>query len=578
MSIRDTGKPLVDLTDDSEVGPSGAMKDEPVDEPDERGKQDVVVDDMSNFHRYYDPSGLPKKHPNKIAGKAIESKLADDEATPATATPALTGDSATWKSTSGSWCDDEYFFKNFIDTSSDEESNDEFFTEAALIIHEHIVSKIPVYRGSLPGRAAALDRKRERGHDQLFNDYFQPNPLFTPALFRRRFRMSRPLFRRIMDGVKRYDDYFCAKVDAIGKVGLSSYQKCTAAIRMLAYSVAGDFVDEYTRMSESTGLEAMYRLAYGQSPDMDFEINGHHYTKGYYLADGIYPPWATLVKTIRKPNSKQEARPKRRFKFESFCLKLEEFDEAVKEAWVCAIVDPFRRLDTLFRNAAEHLQSWGQKRVGNVKLNIAIVNTLILRLDVAQERRTLTPMEIWRLDTLFRNAAEHLQSWGQKRVGNVKLNIAIANTMIVRLDVAQERRTLTPMEIWLRRMLKQLGLASLERTMARQRSRIRWLREGDDNTTLFHAVANGRRVKNHFATVKIGEELVTDQERKVEAFTAAYSQLLGRVMPREHSINLEELEIPTADLQDLEDMFTEEEIWGWSRTCTRTGRLVRMGL
>ncbi|XP_047064205.1 protein DGS1, mitochondrial-like [Lolium rigidum] len=50
--------PLVDLTDNGEAGPSGGVKDRPIDEPDEHGKEDIVVDDMYNFHQCYDPSAL----------------------------------------------------------------------------------------------------------------------------------------------------------------------------------------------------------------------------------------------------------------------------------------------------------------------------------------------------------------------------------------------------------------------------------------------------------------------------------------------------------------------------------------
>jgi exonuclease III len=52
-------------------------------------------------------------------------------------------------------------------------------------------------------------------------------------------------------------------------------------------------------------------------------------------------------------------RPKQWFKFEVFWASLPGFLEAVREAWVCDhnIVDPFKRLDALFRNTAASLQS-----------------------------------------------------------------------------------------------------------------------------------------------------------------------------------------------------------------------------
>jgi hypothetical protein len=48
------------------------------------------------------------------------------------------------------------------------------------------------------------------------------------------------------------------------------------------------------------------KLVKGCAPPVNYEVNGRHYNKGYYLAHGIYPTWSTFVKTVSSPKLPKE--------------------------------------------------------------------------------------------------------------------------------------------------------------------------------------------------------------------------------------------------------------------------------
>jgi hypothetical protein len=295
-------------------------------------------------------------------------------------------------------------------TSSDDES--ERNHQVALTVNNRmLLISMAVQDSQQVFQRRYIRREREDGHNRLWRDYFADNPIFGDDLFRRRFRMRRDLYNRLLSAIVPYDRYFLQRPDATNTLGLSTHQKLTAALRILAYGSAADAIDEYVRIGESTVLKTLRRfclavvnvfgpqymryptaedvqrlleenksrgfpgmlgsvdcmhwtwkncpaawhgqytghvreptiileavasydlwfwhaffgmpgcnndlnvlnrsnlfnnLLDGRAPAANYSINNHNYHMGYYLADGIYPPLATIVKTYSNPDTQKK--------------------------------------------------------------------------------------------------------------------------------------------------------------------------------------------------------------------------------------------------------------------------------
>ena len=95
---------------------------------------------------------------------------------------------------------------------------------------------------------------------------------------------------------------------------------------------------------------------------------------------------------------------------------------------------------------------------------------------VAADEKNPFPHPILKL----KSTACQLMSWSEKQIGCIRFQLMMAREIIFRFDVAMKFLLLSELEqkLCTRQKHAYLGLASVECSMARQRSNIAWLAEG----------------------------------------------------------------------------------------------------
>jgi hypothetical protein len=139
-----------------------------------------------------------------------------------------------------------------------------------------------------------------------------------------------------------------------------------------------------------------------------------------------------------------------------------------------------------------------------------------------------------RLHIKLARTAKAIKAWRRVKVGDMKLQLAIVKEVILRLETAQEVRTLSLVELNLlgRLKAKSLGLALIEKSRIGQRSRLTVVRLGDANSRFFHLWACSRARKNFIQALQTETGLVVTQEGKEKVITDHFKQHLGTTAPR----------------------------------------------
>ncbi|CAH9074501.1 unnamed protein product [Cuscuta epithymum] len=108
-------------------------------------------------------------------------------------------------------------------------------------------------------------------------------------------------------------------------------------------------------------------LVNDRAPLCNYVVNDHHYNMGYYLSDGIYPEYATLIQTISNPSSLKE---------KLFARHQESVRKDVERA--------FGVLQSRWHIIKGPARMWNQKDLGKIMKTCIILHNMIIESENSQ--------------------------------------------------------------------------------------------------------------------------------------------------------------------------------------------------
>jgi hypothetical protein len=157
-----------------------------------------------------------------------------------------------------------------------------------------------------------------------------------------------------------------------------------------------------------------------------------------------------------------------------------------------------------------------------------------------------------------------IKRWNEEEFGDVRNKNKASSEELQALDSIEEERPLTEEEKERKcQITRELEVSFLQEEISwRQKSRIRWLKEGDKCTKFFHQVVNANRRNNSIESLVVNGTPSSDLSIVSNHIVNFYESLFTEPLRwRPRLDNLEFNKLSNSEALSLEEPFEEREVW-----------------